>query len=57
MLPSEGVELQMGLSSVGDLFESHVTQLAKRAFRLSVLSHLILVNNYLHLHSVWSLQT
>lgn len=27
MLPSEGVQLQMGLSSVGDLLKSHRTQL------------------------------
>lgn len=33
MFPSEGVELQMGLSSVRDLLESHAIQLATRTFK------------------------
>lgn len=38
MFPSEGVQLQMGLSSVWDLLESHTIQLAVRLLVLCVIS-------------------
>ena len=45
MFPSEGVELQMGLSSVGDLLKSHTIQFAVRTFRAFFWSSLIMITS------------